>query len=86
MLALLFCFVDKKNDIKTSCPKSKVEVLLLVLVLSPLYVYVEDMGKTSVDSWAAVYVDRIQARVITSLPSTAVSYSHIVLLNNIQKN
>ena len=45
LLALLFCFVDKKNDIKTSCPKSKVEVLLLVLVLSPLYVYVEDMGK-----------------------------------------
>ena len=83
MLALLFCFVDKKNDIKTSCPKSKVEVLLLVLVLSPLYVYVEDMGK---HRWAAVYVDRIQARVITSLPSTAVSYCHIVLLNNIQKN
>jgi len=45
VLVLLFCFVDKKNDIKKSCPKSKVEVLLLVCVLSPLYIYVKDMGK-----------------------------------------
>ena len=28
---LVFCFAEKKNDLEKSCPKSKVEVLLLVL-------------------------------------------------------
>ena len=83
MLALLFCFVDKKNDIKTSCPKSKVEVLLLVGVLSSLYVSIKDMGKRQ---WTAGQpVMWIGFRPGLSL-HFQVSYCHIVLLNNIQKN
>ena len=83
VLVLLFCFADKKNDIKTSCPKSKVEILLLVRVLSPLYVYVKDMGK---HQWIAGQPFMwIGFRPGLSLHSQ-VSYCHIGLLNNIQKN
>ena len=73
----------QKNDIKTSCPKSKVEVLLLVRVLSPLYVWVKDMGK---HQWTAGQPFMwIGFRLGLSL-HFQVSYCHIVLLNNIPKN